>query len=203
MEAADPFKVAKQLHQEHPDWNALQVGTRVLAASPQVPGDEMLGILGYAGFDGDSAHQAVEHLYGSAKEFVVQAGPKWQDTGVVIDLDHSAAVNYVSGMWTANPANGNVDAAGNPSYVAKPGYTLPGVPEGALIGIVGKHGANQGEVESQYQPFVIGRGATVPSGQTGSLFLCINDDLHQEYGAGFEDNSGELMVRITESKAAS
>lgn len=201
--ASDPFSYAKELVSQNPSWTALQVGTQVLVEFPTVPKAEMLGVLGYAGFATADAESAVEHLYGSSETIDVVARDNWQNTGVMVDAGQPTTVTYVSGQWTANPATGMVDAAGNPQYVAKPGYTLPGSQEGALIGWIGKPGAVEGEVVSAYSPFLIGNGATVPMGQSGFLFLCINDDLNQEYGMGLEDNEGVITVQITEQKATS
>lgn len=79
-----------------------------------------------------------------------------------------------------------VDGRGNPVYIAKSGYTLPGASEGALIGRVGSAGT----------PFLIGDLAQIPAGQQGELQLCINDDLDGRYGVGLKDNQGALTVRV-------
>jgi glucose dehydrogenase len=92
----------------------------------------------------------------------------------------------VSGTWTANPATGMVNAAGNPSYTAKPGYLLPGRPEGCLVGRVG-----------QGAPFYVGLSASAPAGETGPLSLAINDDVTDRYGVGYADNRGAVTVEIT------
>jgi len=63
---------------------------------------------------------------------------------------------------------------------------LPGKYEGALCGKVGESG----------DVFLIGNEAQVPGGFSGNLFLCINDDLNGEYGAGFSDNEGSVTVAI-------
>lgn len=90
--------------------------------------------------------------------------------------------------WTveANPATGMVSAAGNPRFIAKPGYTLPDQPEGALIGRIGNSGV----------PFLVGNQAQLPRGQQGELQLCINDDLDGRFGAGLSDNLGSLSVEV-------
>lgn len=90
------------------------------------------------------------------------------------------------GQWTANPATGMVGAAGNPRLIAKPGYALPGQPEGALIGRIGNSGV----------PFLVGNQVQLPRGQQGELQLCINDDLDGRYGAGLSDNLGSLSVEV-------
>jgi len=116
----------------------------------------------------------------------VQAKTKWQDSGITLGRDDTVVVRYTGGTWTANPDTGFVDAAGNSRYIAKPGYTLPGAKEGALCGKVGESG----------DVFLIGNKAQVPAGLSGSLFLCINDDLNGEYGPGFSDNEGSVTVTI-------
>lgn len=70
--------------------------------------------------------------------------------------------------------------------IAKPGYTLPGANEGALVGRVGSYGT----------PFLLGDMGAVPPGQSGELQLCINDDLEGRYGIGLADNQGALTVQV-------
>ena len=123
-----------------------------------------------------------------------------KNTNVEIEGDQPTTIDYVKGKWTANPETGMVDADGNGSYIAKPGYTLEGAHEGALIGAVGKPGKDEGQVETPYGPFLVGNSGSIPAGQHGFLFLCINDDLDGRYGAGFADNEGEVIVKITERK---
>ena len=86
----------------------------------------------------------------------------------------------------ANPATGMVGGDGHAGLIAKPGYTLPGANEGALIGRIGSNGA----------PFLIGAQGQLPHGQKGELQLCINDDLDGRYGAGLSDNQGSLSVEV-------
>ncbi|MGB8191891.1 MAG: hypothetical protein WCF67_08235, partial [Chitinophagaceae bacterium] len=119
----------------------------------------------------------------------VQSYFAWQNTGVVLNANSKASIQYASGLWTANPQdNGGqlYNAAGNPNFIpAKPGYTMPSQNEGALIGKVGT------------TVFLVGMGATVPAGLTGEIQLCINDDLNGQYGAGLTDNIGSISVTIT------
>lgn len=89
-------------------------------------------------------------------------------------------------VCTANPVTGFVDANGNPGLTVKPGCTLPGINDGALCGRIG----TDGEV------FLIGDAKEIPISSSGHLFLCINDDLNQEYGPGFRDNEGSINVSI-------
>lgn len=117
----------------------------------------------------------------------VQANQPWQGTGVQINGPSPRLVRYLSGRWLASPVGGMVDGNGSAGLIAKPGYTLPGANEGALIGRIGSTGA----------PFLIGDLAQIPSGQQGELQLCINDDLEGRYGVGLADNQGSLTVQVT------
>lgn len=121
----------------------------------------------------------------------VQANVKWQDSGYIVESGGASSVSivYQSGQWTANPSTGFVDANGNPSLIAKPGYTLPGANEGALCGRIGESG----------EVFLIGDNGQVPANLIGTLYLCINDDLNGEYGPGFSDNQGSITVQISEN----
>lgn len=116
----------------------------------------------------------------------VQARDPWQGTGVQINGQSWQLAVCTGGQWTANPGTGMVGAAGHPGLTAKPGYTLPGQAEGALIGRIGENGA----------PFLVGNQAQLPRGQQGELQLCINDDLAGLYGAGLSDNQGSLSVEV-------
>ncbi|KAE9646560.1 GMC family oxidoreductase [Pseudomonas sp. PB103] len=117
----------------------------------------------------------------------VQANQPWQGTGVQINGPSPRLVRYLSGRWLASPVGGMVDGNGSAGLIAKPGYTLPGANEGALIGRIGSTGA----------PFLIGDLAPIPPGQQGELQLCINDDLQGRYGVGLADNQGALTVQVT------
>lgn len=136
---------------------------------------------------GQSLNSAMPALF-LVTPVTVQADIAWQNTGVVISESNTVNINYVSGLWTANPQdNGGqlYNAYGNPSFIAaKSGYTMPGQNEGALIGKVGN------------TIFLIGMGATLPQNLSGEIQLCINDDLNGEYGAGLTDNLGAIVVSI-------
>lgn len=123
--------------------------------------------------------------------FTIQANQSWFDTGIVIQPGSTVTVAYQSGLWTADPQTNNgqlYDANGCPGLtVTQPGYPLQNVNMGALVGQVGSNSV-----------FLIGNGpTTVPSGQSGTLKLCVNDDLKGLYGAGLTDNSGSVTVIIT------
>ena len=120
----------------------------------------------------------------------VNANQAWQDTGVTVQPGNPITVSYQSGQWTADPQtnNGNLyDANGCSGItVTQSGYPVQNVNMGALIGQVGTNA-----------PFLIGNGpVTTPTGQSGALKLCINDDLNAQYGVGLADNIGSLQVLI-------
>ncbi|HKQ72134.1 MAG TPA: tyrosinase family protein [Blastocatellia bacterium] len=120
------------------------------------------------------------------KDLAVNSKVIWQDSGVDIRSGSSVSVRYVSGTWMCSPGAGWTDANGTPRYIAKPGYAMPGVNEGALVGKIGVNGA----------PFLIGNSKTLPANQSGRLFLSINDDVPPQYGAGFVDNQGTINISI-------
>jgi hypothetical protein len=118
----------------------------------------------------------------------LQANQAWFDTG--IDVGATAkTITYLSGLWTADPhTNGGnpYDANGCPGVIVMQlGYPLIGAPMGALVGRIGSAPV-----------FLVGDKATTPSYQSGRHYLCINDDLNHEYGAGLADNTGSITVKI-------
>ena len=120
----------------------------------------------------------------------MQANQTWQVTGIDVQAGTVVTLTYQSGRWTADPGtnNGNLyNAAGCPGItVTQPGYPLQNANMGALVGKIGSNPV-----------FLIRNGpTTVPSGQSGELKLCINDDLEGLYGAGLTDNSGSVTVQI-------
>lgn len=189
----NPNDVALSVASGFPNMTATEVGRILLDPSiyPDLTSTQMSEALTYAGFSEADVTTAIASLYKpAASQFEVQSVPQWQDSGVTVDAGEQVSVRYLSGTWTANPATGMVTAAGNSRYIAKPGYTLPGAYEGALCG----------RVDGQHV-FLVGTGAAVPPGLTGKLEFCINDDLRGQFGAGFTDNRGSVMVEITETQA--
>ena len=122
--------------------------------------------------------------------FVVESKKVWPSTGYSVPAGSKIVVTWLSGEWSANPAWGIlVNGNGNPGYPnAKPGYALPGAPEGALVGKIGN------------QAFLIGNTGVVPANLAGMLFLAINDDVNGIYGPGYTDNIGALKVMIFKEK---
>ncbi len=150
---------------------------------PSIVEHDLAEALQAAGFQEEEARTTARCLY--PVQATVQANLRWQDSGYTVLAGHPAAVACTSGSWTANPETGMCDAGGNPRYLAKPGYTLPGQPEGALIGRLGSI------------VFMVGRSAVTPARGEGKLEFCINDDLNGRYGRGLSDNVGAVVARIS------
>lgn len=182
-----PAELAVILRETYPDLSAVDIGRNILAPDvfPDTTPAVMQNALSTAGFDDNTVADAVNVLYPIT--VTVQSNQPWQDTGLNVTGRQTTQLS-ASGTWTANPATGMVGPNGNPNYIAKPGYTLPGAVEGALIGRVGNNA-----------PFLVGGSAQAPAGQSGSLQLCINDDLNAIYGVGLADNIGTLQVSIVTS----
>ena len=120
----------------------------------------------------------------------VPAKDPWTNTGVLVEKGKKILIAYQSGTWTCNPESSpGYDADGLAGYPAKPDYVLPGKNEGGLVGKVGE------------RTFWIGLAGVVPEGDSGKLFLGINEDALQEYGRGYDDNQGELTVVIVSDVA--
>ncbi|MDH3999612.1 MAG: S10 family peptidase, partial [Desulfuromonadales bacterium] len=119
----------------------------------------------------------------------LRATTKWLDSGISLRQGATLLVKAMSGHWSANPANGFFGADGDKRHIAKVGYTLPSEKEGALCGRISATG----------KAFLIGAEAQWTVAESGNLFLCINDDLNGEYGAGFSDNEGSVTVAVSVS----
>jgi hypothetical protein len=176
-------ELASIIHTQFPQLPAYGVAEAVLAGLPNTSAADMLSALTACGFQLADAQGAVNILYPT--QVAIQSTQPWQETGVTLTGTQATTI-ACAGTWTADPATGMYGAEGNPLYIAKPGYTLPGSPEGAMIGQVGAN-----------PPFLVGSSAAAPTGQAGMLSLCINDDLDHRYGAGLADNSGSITATIT------
>jgi hypothetical protein len=174
------------IHTYYPDLSALGVGEAVLAGLPETTETEMYNALIGCGFSATDSQGAVNILYPAT--VTIQSTQSWQATGVNVTGQQITTLTYVSGSWTANPSTGMVGPNGNSKYKAKSGYTLAGANEGAMIGKVGNN-----------SPFLVGTSCKAPSGQSGMLSMCINDDLNHKYGSGLSDNKGALTFTITTS----
>jgi hypothetical protein len=122
-------------------------------------------------------------------KLTIDATQLWVDTGLTLDGAQTVSIT-AQGLWTANPANGLVDANGHSGLIAKPGYNLEGAFEGLLVGQVSPTG-------SAPVVFRVGTQGSVPPGLAGELTLSINDDMFGQYGVGFKDNQGSVEVSIT------
>lgn len=182
--------IALGLKHGYPSLSAFDVGKILLDTEvyPNLTSTEMKTALIYGGFSENDSSGAVARLFSTKKQVTVDPRVAWQDTGVTVDANERVTVTYKNGRWTASPYTGFVDGNGTPRYIAKPGYALPGAREAALIGKIGNN------------VFLIGNNGSVPTGITGKLLLCINDDLERRYGTGLADNTGSITVEIEEKK---
>ncbi|MEE9927579.1 hypothetical protein [Microvirgula aerodenitrificans] len=179
--------IAVALKVNYSGLSALDLGGILLNPNvyPQTGRPELSHALTGAGFSPDETLLAANILY--PVQVTVLATQPWQSTGVQVTGTQTTSINYVSGNWYASPGTGNCTGTGDPRLIAKPGYTLPGAPEGALVGRIG------GRV------FLVGNAASAPQGAAGLLELCINDDLDGRYGMGLKDNRGSLLIKISTS----
>lgn len=129
------------------------------------------------------------------QSIVVQANQTWSDTGILITANSAVTISFQTGAWTADPQTNQhqlYGPAGNAQIIIPPTqalYPLVGAPMGALVGRIGDNPV-----------FLIGAGPTeLPTGQSGNLALCINDDIHAAYGLGLADNLGAISVFIYNS----
>lgn len=112
--------------------------------------------------------------------FTARADLGWQDTGVSVRLGDTLAVRYVSGEWCPWP-EGCADGLGVEGDPGCDCNLLLGASHGALIGRVG-----------DARPFLVGNDFLRRMGETGSLFLMINDRNRL-------DNTGQIVVQIRQS----
>ncbi len=95
---------------------------------------------------------------------LVDAGDKWQPSGLTVQSNQRVTVSARGGRWMPNPGKGYCDAGGYGEN-GDEGFPLPGAPEGALIARIGK------------KVFQVGRGGGhVPHGAAGPLHFMANDD---------------------------
>ena len=179
-----PAELAQIIHVQFPDLPALGVAEAVLIGLPGTGRADMLAALVGAGLLTNDSQGAVNILYPIT--IAIQANQAWTETSVILTGQQVTHLTFVGGFWCSNPGDGTTGPDGYPQFPsAKPGYTLPGVPEGAMIGRVGNNA-----------PFLVGSAYIMRSGQTGPLSLCINDDLDGRYGMGLRDNFGALTFTI-------
>lgn len=182
-----PTQIVQALHDNYATLGALGTGRILLNAQvyPDLSRTDLVSALVAGGYASTDTTLAANILYPITA--VIQAKVAWQDTGLQVTGTQNTQITFLSGSWRFNPSYPACGPAGNPALIAKSYYTLPGKPEGALIGRIGD------------QVFLVGAQYRVPAGWAGNLQLCINDDLTGHYGAGLADNTGYLTVKITTS----
>lgn len=120
------------------------------------------------------------HLQDAARAATVRAAAQeaWTDTGIEVAAGDRLEIEYVDGLWSPWPG-GSYDAVWSGGDPRCDCNVLMGVSHAALIGRVGG-GA----------PFLVGSRWESRAGESGRLFLGIND-------TRLGDNSGWLEVRVT------
>ena len=115
---------------------------------------------------------------GNHKTVTVEAAEGWTDTEIIIGDGDLLSIEYISGKWSPWPG-GAYDAIGSGGDPNCRCNVMDAVSHAALIGRIGDN-----------QPFLVGGSYRHRVGETGQLFLGINDvDLY--------DNSGSLEVEVT------
>lgn len=115
---------------------------------------------------------------GNYEIVTVEAADGWTETEIIVGAGDLVSIEYISGMWSPWPG-GAYDAIGSGGDPKCRCNVMDAVSHAALIGRIGDN-----------QPFLIGASFRQKVGETGLLFLGINDvDLY--------DNSGSLEVEVT------
>ena len=107
----------------------------------------------------------------------VSADEPWTDTGLDLRLGDRVTIEYVSGEWSPWPGE-SYDALGSGGDPRCDCNVILGVSHAALIGRIGDG-----------QPFLVGEEYAGAAGETGRLYLGMND-------TRLEDNSGSIRVRV-------
>jgi len=107
----------------------------------------------------------------------VEAREGWNNTHVEVEEGDLLTITYVSGKWSPWPGD-RFDAIGSGGDPRCRCNVMEGVSHAALIGRIGDH-----------EPFLIGERYHHSIGESGILYLGINDvDIY--------DNSGHLHVKV-------
>ncbi len=113
----------------------------------------------------------------AARVVQIKASDGWQSTGVRVRAGDHLRIRYIAGEWSPWPG-GSYDATGTGGDPRCRCNVMEGVSHAALIGQIGTA-----------DPFLVGREFDHVVGESGVLYLRINDvDLH--------DNSGEIEVLV-------
>lgn len=113
----------------------------------------------------------------SANEFRVLASQGWMNTEVLIQPQDILSIQYISGLWSPWAGDG-YDGIGSGGVPTCDCNVIFGVSHASLIGKVGDD-----------NPFFVGNEFSQPMGQSGYLYLGIND-------TRLNDNSGSILVSI-------
>jgi hypothetical protein len=107
----------------------------------------------------------------------VEAREGWNNTHIEVEEGDLLTITYVSGKWSPWPGD-KYDAIGSGGDPRCRCNVMEGVSHAALIGRIGDH-----------EPFLIGERYHHSIGESGILYLGINDvDIY--------DNSGHLQVKV-------
>jgi len=113
----------------------------------------------------------------NAKIIEVEAREGWNNTHIEVEEGDLLTITYVSGKWSPWPGD-RYDAIGSGGDPRCRCNVMEGVSHAALIGRIGDH-----------EPFLIGERYHHSIGESGILYLGINDvDIY--------DNSGNLQVKV-------
>jgi hypothetical protein len=111
------------------------------------------------------------------KSVTVEAEDGWTDTHIAVEAGNQLAITYISGEWSPWPG-GQYDAIGSGGDPLCRCNVVMGVSHAALIGRIGDN-----------QPFLVGTEYQHTIGESGTLYLGIND-------VDIDDNSGNLRVLV-------
>lgn len=122
------------------------------------------------------------------KTVTVDARSLINPTGIRFPHPNKVTIKYLSGTVSVSGIVVNRDAGGDPNYLGKASYFVPGAPEASLCGKIGP-----------LNSFFIGKHKEIaPVGtELGELYLAVNDDSSAAHGIGYGDNSGSFEVEIT------
>jgi hypothetical protein len=130
----------------------------------------------------------------SPREVIVQTNTDWQNSGVSLQYGDPVSIRYLRGGWTTwngtispGDANGPVDSH---PYICAEHMTaslceepVPNAQKGALVARIGDNGI----------PFLVGNELDFTAGNTGTLWLGINDGPST---ASLSDNTGSVAISI-------
>ncbi len=115
-------------------------------------------------------------------EIRIYANQDWTNTEVLVHPGDTLEIQYLSGSWS--PWSGDsYDGIGSGGVPTCDCNVIFGVSHASLIGKIGDG-----------NPFFVGNKFTQPIGQSGYLYLGIND-------TRLNDNSGSLLVRVNISRS--